>query len=131
MHPGNLFVEAKAILSLSISALPDGLARRSGSFLAEILYGFITRDYMRVAEVHFEAGYVPRHHDVASFAQAIRAIGEPIHGQSAETISMAKLLTLLFEVTDLFDMEARPELSVAAKDHGCRRGGGAHTQPIL
>lgn len=70
---------------------------------------------MRVAEVHFEAGYVPGHHDKASFAQAIRAIGEPIHGQPAETISMGKLLTLLFEVTELFDMETRPELVMLQK----------------
>ena len=104
-----------AILLLLILALPAGSAKKERRFLAEILYGFITRDYLRVAEVHFEAGYVPRHHDVASFAQAIRAIGEPIHGQSAETISMAKLLTLLFEVTDLFDMEARPELLLLQK----------------
>lgn len=89
--------------------MPGGWAKER-RFLAEILYGFITRDYMRVAEVHFEAGYVPGHHDKASFAQAIRAIGEPIHGQPAETISMGKLLTLLFEVTELFDMETRPEL---------------------
>ena len=68
-----------------------------------------------MAEVHFEAGYVPAHHDMASFAQAIRAIGEPIHGQSADTISMAKLLTLLFEVTDLFDMQTRPELIMLQK----------------
>ena len=65
--------------------------------------------------MHFEAGYVPAHHDVASFAQAIRAIGEPIHGQPAETISMAKLLTLLFEVTELFEMETRPELVMLQK----------------
>ncbi len=91
------------------------LGRKERRFLAEILYGFITRDYMRVADVHFEAGYVPAHHDHASFAQAIRAIGEPIHGQSAETISMAKLLTLLFEVTELFDMETRPELLMLQK----------------
>jgi ubiquinone biosynthesis protein len=68
-----------------------------------------------VAEVHFEAGYVPGHHNVESFAQAIRAIGEPIHGQPAETISMGKLLTLLFEVTELFDMETRPELVMLQK----------------
>ncbi|MFW8695627.1 ubiquinone biosynthesis protein UbiB, partial [Mesorhizobium japonicum] len=63
----------------------------------------------------FEAGYVPRQHNVAAFAQAIRAIGEPIHGQPAETISMAKLLTLLFEVTELFDMATRPELILLQK----------------
>ncbi len=65
--------------------------------------------------MHFEAGYVPHHHDVNSFAQAIRAIGEPIHGQSAKTISMANMLTLLFEVTELFDMETRTELLLLQK----------------
>ena len=58
---------------------------------------------------------MPSTHDVAAFAQAIRAIGEPIHGQPAETISMARLLTLLFEVTELFDMQARPELMLLQK----------------
>jgi ubiquinone biosynthesis protein len=91
------------------------LGPKERRFLAEILYGFITRNYHRVAEVHFEAGYVPRHHSVASFAQAIRAIGEPIHNRTAEEISMAKLLTLLFEVTGLFDMRTRPELLLLQK----------------
>ncbi|MDU6139975.1 MAG: ubiquinone biosynthesis protein UbiB, partial [Bradyrhizobium sp.] len=76
---------------------------------------FITRDYRRVAEVHFEAGYVPPHHSVENFAQAIRAIGEPIHNRTAEEISMAKLLTLLLEVTGLFDMRTRPELILLQK----------------
>src|SRR4029434_913342 len=83
--------------------------------LAEILLGFITRNYHRTAEVHFEAGYVPRHHSVESFAQAIRAIGEPIHNRTAEEISMAKLFALLFEVTGLFDMQTRPELLLLQK----------------
>jgi ubiquinone biosynthesis protein len=65
--------------------------------------------------VHFEAGYVPAHHSVESFAQAIRAIGEPIHNRTAEEISMAKLLMLLFEVTGLFDMRTRPELLLLQK----------------
>jgi len=110
MHPGNLFVDASGTIVAVDMGIVGRLNPKQRRFLAEILYGFITRDYMRVAEVHFEAGYVPAHHDIASFAQAIRAIGEPIHGQPAETISMGKLLTLLFEVTELFDMETRPEL---------------------
>ena len=115
MHPGNLFVAPNGDIVAVDLGIAGRLGKKERRFLAEILYGFITRDYLRVAEVHFEAGYVPRHHDVASFAQAIRAIGEPIHGQSAETISMAKLLTLLFEVTELFDMETRPELLLLQK----------------
>ena len=100
-------------------AVDFGIMGRLGAkerrFLAEILLGFITRDYRRTAEVHFEAGYVPSHHSVESFAQAIRAIGEPIHNRTAEDISMAKLLTLLFEVTGLFDMRTRPELLLLQK----------------
>jgi ubiquinone biosynthesis protein len=115
MHPGNLFVDATGNIVAVDFGITGRLGKKERRFLAEILYGFITRDYVRVAEVHFEAGYVPHHHDVASFAQAIRAIGEPIHGQPAETISMAKLLTLLFEVTELFDMQTRPELVMLQK----------------
>ncbi|PZU82484.1 MAG: 2-polyprenylphenol 6-hydroxylase [Shinella sp.] len=115
MHPGNLFVAPDGTIVAVDMGIAGRLGKKERRFLAEILYGFITRDYMRVAEVHFEAGYVPSHHDMASFAQAIRAIGEPIHGQPAETISMGKLLTLLFEVTELFDMETRPELVMLQK----------------
>ncbi len=115
MHPGNLFVEADGTIVAVDFGIMGRLGRKERRFLAEILYGFITRDFRRVAEVHFEAGYVPAHHDVAAFAQALRAIGEPIHGQPAETISMAKLLTLLFEVTELFDMQTRPELLLLQK----------------
>ncbi len=115
MHPGNLFVEADGTLAAVDFGIVGRLGRKERRFLAEILYGFIRRDYVRVAEVHFEAGYVPRTHDVRAFAQAIRAIGEPIHGQSADTISMAKLLGLLFEVTEIFDMAARTELLMLQK----------------
>ncbi|MEP9396651.1 2-polyprenylphenol 6-hydroxylase [Mesorhizobium sp. KR2-14] len=115
MHPGNLFVEADGTIVAVDLGIAGRLGKKERHFLAEILYGFITRNYVRVAEVHFEAGYVPRKHNVAAFAQAIRAIGEPIHGQPAETISMAKLLTLLFEVTELFDMQTRPELILLQK----------------
>ena len=73
-------------------------------FLAEILYGFITKSYMRCARVHFEAGYVPPHQDVATFAQALRAIGEPLQDRTAEEISMGRVLGQLFEVTEMFDM---------------------------
>ncbi len=108
MHQGNLFVDEAGHIVAVDMGIVGRLGRKERRFLAEILYGFIMRDYQRVADVHFEAGYVPSHHDAASFAQAIRAIGEPIHGQPAETISMAKLLTLLFEVTELFTCRPVP-----------------------
>jgi ubiquinone biosynthesis protein len=115
MHPGNLFLDPQGRLVAVDFGIMGRLGLKERRFLAEILLGFITRDYRRVAEVHFEAGYVPGHHSVENFAQAIRAIGEPIHNRTAEDISMAKLLTLLLEVTGLFDMRTRPELILLQK----------------
>ncbi len=115
MHQGNLFVDAQGRLTMVDFGIMGRLGFKERRFLAEILYGFIKRDYRRVAEVHFEAGYVPRVHRVEDFAQAIRAIGEPIHSRTADQISMAKLLTLLFEITGLFDMKTRVELVLLQK----------------
>ena len=115
MHPGNLFVDDAGRLVAVDFGIMGRLGPKERRFLAEILLGFITRDYRRVAEVHFEAGYVPAHHSVENFAQAIRAIGEPIHNRAADEISMAKLLSLLLEVTGLFDMRTRPELIMLQK----------------
>jgi ubiquinone biosynthesis protein len=115
MHPGNLFLDGDGRLVAVDFGIMGRLGVKERRFLAEILLGFITRDYRRVAEVHFEAGYVPSHHSVENFAQAVRAIGEPIHNRTAEEISMARLLTLLLEVTGLFDMRTRPELILLQK----------------
>jgi ubiquinone biosynthesis protein len=91
------------------------LGPKERRFLAEILHGLITRDYHRAAAIHFEAGYVPPHQSVELFAQAMRAIGEPIHGRTAEDISMADLLGQLFAYTEVFDMQTRPELILLQK----------------
>jgi ubiquinone biosynthesis protein len=115
MHQGNLFVDRQGQLTAVDFGIMGRLGLKERRFLAEIIYGFITRDYQRVAEVHFEAGYVPSYHKVEDFAQAIRAIGEPIHARTADQISMARVLTLLFEVTALFDMTTRTELVLLQK----------------
>ncbi len=110
MHQGNL----KLAPNGDIIALDFGIMGRIDVYTrrvyAEILIGFLRRDYRRVAEVHFEAGYVPADRDIDAFAQALRAVGEPIFGQDARRISMAKLLAHLFEVTERFGMETRTEL---------------------
>jgi ubiquinone biosynthesis protein len=110
MHQGNLKVSSDGEIiayDFGIMGYIDEYTRR---VYAEILYGFIKRDYKRVAEVHFEAGYVPIDRDVEDFANALRAVGEPIFGMDAANISMGKLLTYLFEVTERFGMETRTEL---------------------
>ncbi len=107
------------------------LGEKERRFLAEILYGFITRDYRRVAEVHFEAGYVPAKHSIEEFSQALRAIGEPLHTVNAADISMARLLTLLFEVTALFDMRTRTELVLLQKTMVVAEGVARKLDPKL
>jgi len=131
MHPGNLFVDADGKLVAVDFGIMGRLGAKERRFLAEILHGFITRDYRRTSEIHFEAGYVPPHHSVESFAQAIRVIGEPIHNRAAEDISMAKLLMLLFEVTGLFDMRTRPELLLLQKTMVVVEGVGRSLDPKL
>ncbi len=131
MHPGNLFVDAEGRIVAVDGGIMGRLGLKERRFLAEILLGFITRNYKRVAEVHFEAGYVPAHHSVDDFAQAIRAVGEPIHDRSADQISMAKVLTLLFEITGLFDMKTRTELVMLQKTMVVVEGVGRMLDPQL
>jgi ubiquinone biosynthesis protein len=115
MHQGNLFVDHEGRVVAVDFGIMGRLGAKERRFLAEILYGLITRDYQRAAQVHFWAGYVPPHHPVEVFAQALRAIGEPIHGRTAEEISMADLLGQLFAYTEVFDMQTRPELILLQK----------------
>ncbi len=115
MHPGNLFVLPGGMLVAVDLGITSRLGMKERRFLAEILFGFITRDYLRIAQVHFDAGYVPQKYRVEDFAQALRAVGEKIHGRNAAEISMAHLLGLLFEITGLFDMETRIELVLLQK----------------
>lgn len=131
MHQGNLFVDADG----KVVAVDFGIMGRLGlperRFLAEILHGLITRDYHRAAAIHFEAGYVPPYHTVEEFAQAMRAIGEPIQGRTAEEISMADLLGQLFAYTEVFDMETRPELILLQKSMVIVEGVARDLDPTL
>ena len=110
MHQGNLKVAPDGDLIAYDFGIMGRLDEYTRRVYAEILYGFIRRDYRRVAEVHFEAGYVPADRDIAEFAAALRVVGEPIFGMDATRISMARLLAYLFEVTERFGMQTRTEL---------------------
>lgn len=132
MHPGNLFADPR---SGDVVAVDFGIMGRIGKrerrFLADILYGFITRNYRLVAQRHFDVGYVPAHHSVDDFALAIRSIGEPLHGRTAADISMARVLGQLFTITDLFDMQTRPELVLLQKSMVLVEGVARNLDPTL
>ena len=116
MHPGNLFADPRTgdIIAVDFGIM-GRISRQERRFLADILYGFITRDYPMIARRHFEIGYVPRTQSVDDFASALRAIGEPLQGRKANDISMAKVLGQLFATTEMFDMQTRPELVLLQK----------------
>ncbi|MEL7255055.1 MAG: 2-polyprenylphenol 6-hydroxylase [Pseudomonadota bacterium] len=110
MHQGNLKVAPGGDIVAFDFGIMGHIDEYTRKVYAEILFGFIRRDYERVAQVHFEAGYVPADRDVTEFARALRAVGEPIFGMDASKISMGSLLSYLFEVTERFGMETRTEL---------------------
>ena len=115
MHEGNLLYGKDGKLWIVDFGIMGRIGHKERRYLAEILYGFHRRDYRRVAEVHHEAGYVPDKFTVEEFAQALRAIGEPIFGKTADSISMSRLLLQLFDVTHMFGMHLRPELVLLQK----------------
>ena len=115
MHEGNLIWGKDAKLWIVDFGIMGRIGAKERRYLAEILYGFLRRDYRRVAEVHAEAGYVPERFTVEEFAQALRAIGEPIFSKTADQMSMSRLLLQLFDVTHMFGMHLRPELVLLQK----------------
>ena len=116
MHPGNLFADPATgdIVAVDFGIM-GRITRKERRFLADIVYGFITRDYRGMAERHFELGYVPPHQSVDDFALALRSIGEPLQGRTARDISMGRVFGQLFATTELFDMQTRPELVLLQK----------------
>jgi ubiquinone biosynthesis protein len=115
MHQGNLFVDSKGNIVPVDFGIMGRLDKNNRKFLAEILYGFIQRDYLKVAEVHFQAGLVPQNTSKDEFAQALRSVGEPIFGQSIKDISGGNLLAQLFEITEKFNMATQPPLLLLQK----------------
>lgn len=115
MHEGNMILTPDGRLALVDFGIIGRIGLAERRFLAEILWGFLRRDYHRVAEVHFEAGYVPADKSVGDFAQALRSVGEPIHGKSAADVSMGRLLLQLLDFTHTFGMHLRPELVLLQK----------------
>lgn len=115
MHQGNLFVNKDGSITPVDFGIMGRLDKNNRKYLAEILYGFIKRDYKKVAEVHFLAGLIPKEVSKDEFAQALRSIGEPIFGQSVKNISGGKLLSQLFEITEKFNMQTQIQLLLLQK----------------
>ncbi len=115
MHQGNLFVEDDGTIVAIDFGIMGRIDRQARQWLAEILYGLTTGNYQRVAEIHFEAQYVPSYHSVGEFATALRAVGEPMRGKPVKELSVGQMLDGLFAITRDFDMQTQPHLLLLQK----------------
>ncbi|ATE64864.1 2-polyprenylphenol 6-hydroxylase [Rhizorhabdus dicambivorans] len=131
LHQGNLFALPDGRIAAIDFGIMGRIDRRARLWLAEILHGLITGNYRRVAEIHFEAGYVPPHHNLGEFTTALRAVGEPIRGLPAKDISIGQMLDGLFAITRDFDMQTQPHLLLLQKTMVMVEGVAAGLNPDL
>ena len=131
LHHGNLFALKDGRIAAIDFGIMGRIDRRARMWLAEILYGLITGDYRRVAEIHFEAQYVPPHHNVQEFATALRAAGEPIRGLPVKDISVGRMLESLFSITRDFDMPTQPHLLLLQKSMVMNEGVATALDPDI
>jgi ubiquinone biosynthesis protein len=129
LHPGNMFVLEDGTIGYVDFGIMGRLDEATRRYLADMLLGFLERDYRRVARVHFDAGYVPADQDFELFVQAVRSIGEPVHDKPLHEISVGKLLAQLFEITDRFRMETQPQLLLLQKTMLTAEGTGRKLNP--
>ena len=131
LHPGNMFVDPEGAIAVVDFGIMGRVDRTTRFYLADMLLGFLSGDYRRVAEVHFAAGYVPPGRSIDAFTQACRSIGEPILGKPLQEISVARLLAQLFEITEQFDMETQPQLLLLQKTMVVIEGVGRRLDPEI
>ncbi|MBA3677980.1 MAG: 2-polyprenylphenol 6-hydroxylase [Sphingosinicella sp.] len=131
LHQGNLFALPDGRLAAIDFGIMGRVDRQARLWLAEILYGLITGDYRRVAEIHFEAQYVPPHHSIEEFATALRAVGEPIRGLPVKDISVGQMLDGLFTITRDFDMPTQPHLLLLQKTMVMEEGVATDLDPDI
>lgn len=129
MHPGNMFITKDGAIAVVDFGIMGRLDKKTRFYLAHMLYGFIKRDYIKVAKAHFSVGYVPKNQSLELFAQACRSIAEPIWGLPQNEISIAKLLKQLFKITEDFEMETQPQLLLLQKTMMMAEGLGRILNP--
>ncbi|ABK45979.1 2-octaprenylphenol hydroxylase [Magnetococcus marinus MC-1] len=130
-HPGNILVREDGVVALIDFGIVSHVSEQTRQFLAEMVQGFITRDYKKVAQVHLDAGYIPHDTDMDAFEEACRQIGEPVFGQPLKDISVARLLAKLFKTTEQYNMEVQPQLLLLQKTLFTLEGVGRELHPDL
>ncbi len=131
MHPGNLFVLEDGTLAPVDFGIMGRINHDDQLVLAQILWGFLKGDYLHVAQVHHDAGWILPHIDVHQFAQAVRAVGQPIMGKAMNEISFGNLIGQLIGIARMFEMEAQPQLLLLHKTMVTAEGVGRGLNPSI
>lgn len=131
MHPGNVFIQPDGSVTALDFGIMGRISKANRNFLADMLMGFLEGDYRRVADIHFDAGWVPKDQDRDAFMQAVRAIGQPLMDRPLEEISIARLLAQLFQVTEKFNMQTQPQLLLLQKSMLTAEGMGRALDPTV
>ncbi len=130
-HPGNMFVNEDGSIGAVDFGIMGRLDWRTRTYLADTMIAVLARDYRRLAEVHVAAGYLPPGQPVDLFAQALRAVCEPIIGRPLNEISFARLLGQLFQLSETFSLEVQPELLLLQKNMVMAEGVSRRLMPEL
>lgn len=130
-HPGNMTVGFDGAIQVVDFGIMGRLEKKTRFYLADMLLGFLERDYVRVAKMHIEAGYLPQTQSIDEFALALRSIGEPIQGRPLHEISFARMLGQLFAIAETFDMEVQPQLLLLQKNMLMAEGVSRQLNPTL
>ena len=131
LHQGNLFAQPDGSIAAIDFGIMGRVNRQARLWLAEILHGLITGNYRRVAEIHFDAQYVPAHHNIDEFTSALRTVGEPIRGMPVKDISVGNMLESLFAITRAFDMQTQPHLLLLQKTMAMVEGVASELDPEI
>lgn len=115
MHPGNLFLLENGDIAAVDFGIVGKIDKKTRIAVAEILIGFLNKDYREVAQIHVDAGFVPQDVNIDDLALSCRKIGETIVGSSVKDTSLAKLLTNLVTMTRDYKMVTNPELLLLQK----------------
>ena len=135
MHPGNVYIditdpENPTYIALDC-AIIGSLTEEDKNYLAKNLLAFFHRDYLEVARLHIESGWVPPDTDLREFETVIRAVCEPFFNKPISEISFGRVLITLFNTARRFNMEVQPQLVLLQKTLLNIEGMGRQLYPQL
>ena len=135
MHPGNVFVditnpERPTYIALDC-AVVGSLNEKDRLYLAKNIYSFFHRDYIEIARLHHQSGWIPKETDVEEFARVIRNVVDPYFNKPINEISLSNVLINLFHLAKTHKVEIQPQLILLQKNLLNIEGMGRQVYPEL